>query len=176
MDRDAIEALVDTLGADAMRISTEIEKLRLYAGPGGEDRGRGAGDSGSGFQRLDDLRAGGCPGAARPPAGLGLVDTLVRQGEYMPLALSFLASLFRLALVAKEKGLRSPQQIQQALSKPGRPVWRSKAEQIHQTASGFTKAQLETGLKQIFAADWGLRDARPSDRIVMEKFILGLAG
>ncbi len=106
---------------------------------------------------------------------LELVDLLIRQGEYMPLALSFLATLFRLALVAKEQGLSSPQQIQQALSKPGRPVWRSKAEQVHQTATVFTTRQLETGLKKIFAADKGLRDARPSDRIVMEKFILGLA-
>jgi len=99
----------------------------------------------------------------------------VRQGEYMPLALSFLASLFRLALAAREKGLRSPQQIQQALSKPGRPVWRAKAEQIHHAATVFSQAQLEAGLKQVFSADWGLRDARPSDRIVMERLILGLS-
>ena len=30
-------------------------------------------------------------------------------------------------------------------------------------------------LLRIGATDWGLRDARPSDRVVMEKFILGLA-
>ena len=75
---------------------------------------------------------------------LELLDTLVRQGEYMPLALSFLATLLRLALAAKERGLRSPQQIQQELSRPGRPIWRSKAEQIHQTATVFSKGQLET--------------------------------
>ena len=38
------------------------------------------------------------------------------------------------------------------------------------------QAQLEAGLRLIYSADWGLRDARPSDRLVMEKLILGLAG
>jgi DNA polymerase-3 subunit delta len=176
MDQDAIEWMVDLLGADAMHVATEIEKLRLYAGDRKQIHAQELAalvpDSSvstifvlvDALGRRDRLRA------------LGLVDTLVRQGEYMPLALSFLASLFRLALAAKEKGLKSSSQIQQTLSKPGRPVWRSKAEQIQQTATVFSKAQLEEGLRQIFATDWGLRDARPSDRIVMEKLILALAG
>ncbi len=176
MDADAIEALVDTLGADAMRVSTEIEKLRLWAGSrariGVEDLAALVPDSSVAtlFELVDAL------GKRDRLRAFGLVDILVRQGEYMPLALNFLASLFRLALAAREKGLRTPQQIQQELSRPGRPVWRAKAEQIHQTATVFSKAQLEAGLKQVFSADWGLRDARPSDRIVMEKLILGLAG
>ena len=176
MDPDAVEALVDTLGADAMRITTELEKLRLYAGSrkqiGVADLAALVPDSSVStlFELVDAL------GQRDRLRAFALVDTLLRQGEYMPLALNFLASLFRLALAAKEKGLRTPQQIQHALSKPGRPVWRAKAEQIHQTATVFNKAQLEAGLQQIFSADWGLRDARPSDRIVMEKLILRLAG
>lgn len=106
---------------------------------------------------------------------LDLLDTLLRQGEYMPLALSFLATLFRTALAARENGLKTPHEIQQAFSRPGRQMWRARAEQIHQTASTFSRRQLETGLKRIFETDRGLRDARPDDRIVMERFILGLA-
>jgi DNA polymerase-3 subunit delta len=176
MDQDAIEWMVDLLGADAMHIATEIEKLRLYAGDrkriGARELATLVPDSSVStiFELVDAL------GRRDRLRALSLVDTLVRQGEYMPLALSFLASLFRLALAAREKGLKSPQQIQQAFSRPGRAVWRSKAEQIHQTAAVFTKAQLEMGLRQIFDTDRGLRDARPSDRIVMEKFILALAG
>jgi DNA polymerase III subunit delta len=176
MDRDAIEWMVDSLGADAMQIATEIEKLSLYAGPGGkisaQDLATLVPDSSVStiFSLVDAL------GRRDRLLALDLVDTLVRQGEYMPLALNFLASLFRLALAAREKGLRSAHEIQQALSRPGRPVWRSKAEQIQQTATSFTQAQLEKGLKEIYATDWGLRDARPNDRIVMERFILSLAG
>jgi DNA polymerase-3 subunit delta len=106
---------------------------------------------------------------------LDLLQKLVRQGEYLPLALSFLGSIFRLALVAKESGLRTPQQVQQRLSGAGRPIWRSRAEQILQTASLFSAEQIASVLKKIFEADKALRDARPDDRIVLEEFILRLA-
>jgi DNA polymerase III subunit delta len=175
LDRDAVELLVESVGADAQRIATEIEKLGLYAGAGktitAAELAALVPDSSvstifilvDALGRRDRLRA------------LNLLDTLTRQGEYMPLALNFLATLLRLALTAKEKGLRGPQQIQQALSRPGRPIWRSRAEQIHQAATLFTKNQLEAALKRVFLADMGLRDARPDDRIVMEDFILGIA-
>ncbi len=176
LSRDLVEALVDALGADALRISTEIEKLSLYAGDrrtiGAEDLAALAPDSSvsSIFGLVDAL------GRRNRMQALELVDRLVRQGEYLPLALNFLGGLMRLALAAQERGLRNAPQIQQALSKPGRPVWRSKAEQIHQTATVFNRKQLESALQQLYRADWGLRDARPSDRVVMEKFILELAG
>jgi DNA polymerase-3 subunit delta len=162
---DAVDLLVDSLGADAMRISVEIEKLRLYAG----ERGK------IGALELASL----VPDSSVSTIfvlvdALGRRDTLLRQGEYMPLALSFLASLLRLALAAKERGLRSPQQIQQELSAPGRQIWSTKAQQIHQAATVFTKRQLETTLRRIFQTDRALRDARPDDRIVMERFVFGL--
>ena len=40
------------------------------------------------------------------------LDALVREGEYLPLALTFLAGQFRMALVAKEANLRGSSQIQ----------------------------------------------------------------
>ena len=175
LESEAVDLLVDSLGADAMRISNEIDKLRLFAAPGtrigvGELEKLVPDSSVSTIFVLVDAL-----GRRDRVRALELVDTLLRQGEYMPLALSFLATLFRLALVAKEKGLRSPQQIQQALSKPSRPIWPSKAQQVHQTATIFNQRQLELTLKRIFQTDKALRDARPDDRIVMEKFILGLA-
>ena len=53
-------------------------------------------------------------------------------------------------------------------------MWASRAEQVYQTASNFSKPQLETALRLIFHADRGLRDAPPDDRIVMERFVLEL--
>jgi DNA polymerase-3 subunit delta len=174
LDRAALDLLVDALGADGMCIATEIEKLALYA-PAGCKLGAAelaalVPDSSvstifvlvDALGRRDRLRA------------LGLVDTLLRQGEYMPLALNFLAGLFRLALAAKEKKLGSAQQVQHAFSKPGRPVWRSKAEQIQQAAAALTKSELAEILEKIFATDRALRSTRPDDRIVMEQFILGI--
>jgi DNA polymerase III delta subunit len=79
-----------------------------------------------------------------------------------------------MALTAREAGLKSPGQIQSFFSKGGVPMWGSRAEQVYQTAAKFNKAQLERAMKLIFEADKGLRDARPDDRIVMERFVLRL--
>jgi DNA polymerase III delta subunit len=56
----------------------------------------------------------------------------------------------------------------------GVPMWGSRAEQVYQTVSKFTKAQLAKALDLIFETDRALRSARPDDRVVMEKFILRL--
>ena len=112
--------------------------------------------------------------AATARRSLEILDTLTRDGEYLPLALAFLSTQFRMALVSKESGLRSAPQIQGHFSRLGIPVWNSRAEQIYQTVAKFSKEQLELGLKLIFAADRGMRDARPDDRIVMERFIFAL--
>src|SRR5258708_877520 len=68
----------------------------------------------------------------------------------------------------------SVQQIQRHFSRVGVPVWSSRAEQIYQTVGKFSKEQLELGLKLIFEADRDMRNTRPDDRIVMEKFIFAL--
>ncbi len=171
-----IELLVESLGADAARVAVEIEKLRLFAGEGGtvsrEQIAELVPDSRSttvfalvaAVGRNDRVRA------------LELLDTLIREGEYLPLALTFLATQFRLALVAKEAGLKSAQQIQAHFSKLGVPMWRSRAEQVAQTVTAFSGRQLSLALSDIFAADRGLRDARPDDRIVLESFVLRMTG
>ena len=53
-------------------------------------------------------------------------------------------------------------------------MWASRAEQVYQTVSNFSKPQLETALRLIFHADRGLRESPPDDRIVMERFVLEL--
>ena len=107
---------------------------------------------------------------------LEILDTLTREGEYLPLALAFLSTQFRMALVAREAGLKSPQQIQGHFTRLGVPMWGSRAEQVYQTVAKFSKPQLERAMKLIFEADRGLRDARPDDRIVMEQFHPAVGG
>ena len=46
------------------------------------------------------------------------------------LALAFLSTQFRMALVAREAGLKSSQQIQGHFSRMGVPMWGSRADQI----------------------------------------------
>ena len=174
IDPAALDLLVEALGGDVARIAMEIEKLSLFSAGGRsisiDDISALVPDARSTtvFALVNAL------GRRDRARGLALLDTLCREGEYLPLALAFLSTQFRLALVSKESGLRSSQQIQGHFSRAGVPMWSSRAEQIGQTVSKFSKAQLERGLKLIFAADRDLRSARPDDRIVMERFVLEL--
>ncbi|MCU1263038.1 MAG: polymerase delta subunit [Bryobacterales bacterium] len=168
------DTLSESLGGDAGRIATEIEKLATFAGPGKtlgiEDVAALIPDARettifvlvNALGRRDRLQA------------LQVLDTLCRDGEYLPLALSFLSVQMRMALIAKESGLKTAGQIQGHFSKSGIPMWGSRAEQVSQTAIKFSKEQLERGMKLIFAADRDLRSARPDDRVVMENFVVAL--
>lgn len=166
--------LVESLAGDVSRIATEIEKLALFAGP---DRKITADDIAAmvpDAQETTVFALVAALGAGNRARSLAALDTLVRNGEYLPLALSFLATQFRLALVAREANLRSADDIQQHFTRMGIRIWRDRAEQVRQTLSAFSKDQMENAIKKIFAADRALRDTRPDDRIVVEELILTL--
>jgi len=174
IDPAALGLLVEALGGDVARIAVEIEKLSLYCAGGrsiSEDDIAAMVPDARSTTIFALVNALGRRDRAR---GLELLDTLCREGEYLPLALAFLSTQFRLALVSRESGLRSTQQIVGHFSRAGVPMWNSRAEQIYSTVGKFSKEQLERGLKLIFAADRDLRSARPDDRIVMERFVLEL--
>jgi DNA polymerase-3 subunit delta len=171
-----LDALVELLGADAARIANEIEKLSLYAGT---ERKITEEDV---FQMAPSAKAStifalvNAIGRNDRTASLESLDVLVREGEYLPLALSFLATQFRLAFAAKEARLTSASQVQTHFTKQGTPMWRSRAEQVAQTAAAFSLEKLRTAAVKIFETDKALRDARPDDRTVMERFVLELTG
>jgi DNA polymerase-3 subunit delta len=173
MEPAALDLLIEALGAEIARVAVEIEKLSLFAG----NRVIGVEDI---TALVPDARATtifalvNALGRRDRARALGILDTLTREGEYLPLALAFLSTQFRMALVAREAGLKSSQQIQGHFSRLGVPMWGSRAEQVYQTVSKFNKPQMERALGLIYKADKGLRDARPDDRIVMETFIMEL--
>jgi DNA polymerase-3 subunit delta len=168
-----LDLLVESLGADPLRITTEFEKLALYAG---SDRPVTAEDiaqlvpnakASTIFSLINAIASNDRTGA------LESLDILVREGVYLPLALSFLSSQFRQALVAKEARLANANQIQAFFTKQGIPMWRSRAEQVARTASS-SLPRLRDAVCRIYAADKALRDMRPDDRTVMEQLVLGL--
>jgi DNA polymerase III subunit delta len=173
LDPAALDLLVEALGADMARIAVETEKLALYAGNrviGVDDIAALVPDARSTtiFALVNAL------GRRDRARSLEILDTLTREGEYLPLALAFLSTQFRMALVAREAGLKSSQQVQGYFQRLGVPMWGSRADQVYQTVARFGAPQLERAIKLIFEADRGLRDARPDDRIVMEQFVLKL--
>lgn len=169
-----LELLVDSVGGSASRLATEIEKLSLFAGPGQavttDDIARLVPHA----QATTIFALVAALGRKDRRKALELLDLLIREGEYLPLVLSFLATQFRHALVAREAGLRGAGQVQGHFSRMGVPMWPSKAEQIMQTVTAFTDTQLRLALKRTAEADVKLRDTRPDDRVVMEQFVTAL--
>ncbi len=171
-----LAALLDAVAGDASRLDSEMQKLSLYV-----DSGRAV--------TMDDLRTM-VPNAAqstifllvnalgkRDRAGaLRSLDILIREGEYLPLALTFLSTQFRLALAAKEARVNSPQQALTFFSQIGVRMWRDRAEQVMGTAAAFTKEHLAKATAAIYETDKKLREGYKDDRVIMETLVFALTG
>jgi DNA polymerase III subunit delta len=168
--------LLDATGGEASRLETEIEKLWLFTGGARKVTAEDIASLVPDAQAATIFALVAALGRGDRSRALEILDTLTREGEYMPLALTFLATQFRMALAAREAGLRNASQIQAYFNQLGTRIWPERARQIEQTVQAFSKAKLERAMAQLFEADRSLRDARPDDRIVMEEMILSLTG
>ncbi len=169
-----LAVLLDAVAGDANRLAAEIEKLALFVGT---ERA----------VTVEDVQAI-VPHAAQSTifalvnalgkgdrmAALNSLDVLVREGEYLPLALTFLSTQFRLALAAKEARVTSSQQAQSFFSKMGVRMWRDRAEQVIATANTFTKEALAKAVAAIYTTDKKFREGYRDDRLIMESLILAL--
>jgi DNA polymerase-3 subunit delta len=164
--------LLEATGGEAARLAMEIEKLRLLTGGTRKVTGEDIASLVANAQQATIFALVAALGRGDRVRAFEILDTLAREDEYMPLALTFLATQFRMALVAREAGARTASQIQAHFTKLGARMWPERARQIEQTVSVFSKEKLERAVGKLFEADRALRDARPDDRIVMEEMIL----
>ena len=170
-----LDVLVEATALDPSRIVNEVEKLALFA-------------QGSGGAITADDIAALVPNASETTIfalvnalarrnraeAMELLDMLLREGEYLPLALMFLGGIFRHALAAREQGLRSTSEVQGYFQRQGVPMWRARAEQIYTASARFPKEKLEAALELVFRADRDMKSTRPDDRLVMEDFVFRL--
>ncbi len=166
--------LVESLGGDASRIAIEIEKLALFTGPGRKVTAADIASLVPNAQVGNLFTLVGALGRADRQRSLEALDTLLREGVYLPLALGFLGTQFRLARAAHEAGQRSAQQVEAYFRRLGIRIWRDRAEQVAQTVAAFSAPRLKRAIECVSHADIALRDARPDDRVVMEEFVLSL--
>jgi DNA polymerase-3 subunit delta len=171
-----LSALLDATANEATRLASEIEKLSLFV-----EKGRAV--------TMEDIRLM-VPNAAqstifalvnalgkRDRAGaLRSLDILMREREYLPLALTFLSTQFRLALAAKEAQINSAQAAVSYFSKIGVRIWRDRAEQVIGTASLFNKEHLAKATAAIYETDKKLREGYKEDRVIMETLVFALTG
>jgi DNA polymerase III subunit delta len=159
-----LAALLDAVAGDASRLTSEIEKLSLFVD---DQRAVTMEDlrtlvphaaQSTIFALVNSLAKGDRPGALRS------LDILVREGEYLPLALTFLSSQFRLSLAAKEAKVTTPQQAMAFFG----------AEQILTTANAFTRDRLRQALGAIYETDKKFREGYRDDRVIMETLVFSL--
>ncbi|MBI4890477.1 MAG: DNA polymerase III subunit delta [Acidobacteria bacterium] len=172
-----LDLLVEATACEAVRIASEIEKLALYSTATGAkiteaDLAALVPDA----QETTIFNLVNALARRDRTQSMELLDTLIRAGEYLPLALTFLGGVFRMALAAREQSLRSSQDVQNYFQRQGVPMWRSRAEQIYAASARFSKEKLEKAIQFTFEADRDLKSSRPDDRLVMETFILRLTG
>ena len=166
--------LLEATAGDAARIGVEIEKLRLYVGTERKVTAEDIAALVPNAEATTIFALVAALGRGDRVRALETLDMLTREGEYMPLALTFLSTQFRMALAAREAGLRNAGQIQAHFNKLGARIWPERARQIEQTVQAFPKDKLQKAVVRLFAADRDLRNPRPDDRIVMEEMILAL--
>jgi DNA polymerase-3 subunit delta len=179
VDPDAARELVDSLGADMMLISSELEKLLLYT----QGRGR---------ITLGDVET--MVLAAKQRTLYELTDAISARDRVRALALLhgllnssdagedaaighlyMLARTFRQMLVILEKNVRDSRAIWQALWQGFRMPPFAADDLIRQARRYKSRRDLTRALRLVARADLELRSSPPDKRLVLERLIYELA-
>jgi DNA polymerase III subunit delta len=179
IDPDAARELVDALGADMMLVSSELEKLLLYA-------------TGRGRITLGDVET--MVLAAKQRSLYELTDAISARDRVRALALLhgllnssdagedaaighlyMLARTFRQMLVILEKNVRDSRAIWQALWQGFRMPPFAADDLIRQARRYKSRRELTRALRLVARADVELRSSPPDKRLVLERLVYELA-
>ena len=179
LEPDAARELVDALAADMMLVSSEMEKLLLYA-------------SGKGRITLGDVET--MVLAAKQRSLYDLTDAISARDRVRALALLqgllnsssagedsaighlyMLARTFRQMLVVREKNVRDSRAIWQALWQGFRMPPFAADDLIRQARRYKSSRELRRALRLVARADLELRSSPPDKRLVLERLVYELA-
>ena len=185
IDPDAARELVDSLGADMMLISSELEKLLLYATApsiaaahpritlGDVETMVLAAKQRSLYELTDAITSRDRP---RAVALLhGLLNASDAGDEAAIGHLYMLARTFRQMLVILERNVRDSRAIWQALWQGFRMPPFAADDVIRQARRYKSRRDLTRALRLIARADLELRSSPVSKRLVLERLVLALA-
>ena len=178
VDADAARELVDSLGADMMLVSNELEKLTLYVA---EKKRITLGDVETmvlaakqrNLYELTDAIS-----AKDPARSLQVLSALLSSGDGEEAAIGhlyMLARTFKQMLVVLERNVRDSRAIWQALWQGFRVPPFAADDLIRQARRYKSRRELTRGLRLIARADLDLRSNPVSKRMVLENLVLALA-
>jgi DNA polymerase-3 subunit delta len=177
MDQDAARELVDSLGADMMLVSRELEKLILFVGEkkritlGDVETMVLAAKQRSLYELTDAISS------KDKTRSLAVLDALLSTSEGDDAAighLSMLARTFRQMLVILENNVRDTRTIWGVLWQGFRVPPFAAEDIIRQARRYKSRRELTRALKLIARADLALRSNPPTKRLVLEQLILQL--
>lgn len=178
IDQDAARELIDSLGADMMLISNELEKLILFVG---EKKRIALGDvetmvlaakQRSLYELTDAISSHDRPRA------LETLQAILSSGDGEDAAIGhlyMLARTFRQMLVVLEKNVRDSRAIWQVLWQGFRVPPFAADDLIRQARRYKTRRELTRALRLVARADAALRSNPPSKRLILEQLVLELA-
>ncbi|MGH9669359.1 MAG: DNA polymerase III subunit delta [Terriglobales bacterium] len=178
VEPEAARELVDSLGADLMLISSELEKLMLYVG---EKKRITLGDvealvlsakQCSLYELTDAISA------KDRTRALAVLDALLAAGDADQAAIGhlyMLAKTFRQMLIISERKVRDQRQLWQALWQGFRVPPFAADDLIRQARRYSSRRELTRALRLIARADLALRSNPPSKRLVLEQLVMELA-
>jgi len=178
IDQEAARELIDSLGADMMLISNELEKLILFVG---EKKRITLGDvetlvlaakQRSLYELTDAISAHDRPRA------LETLQAILSSGDGEDAAIGhlyMLARTFRQMLVVLEKNVRDSRAIWQVLWQGFRVPPFAADDLIRQARRYKSRRELTRALRLVARADAALRSNPPSKRLVLEQLVLELA-
>jgi DNA polymerase-3 subunit delta len=178
VEPDAARELVDSLGADLMLISSELEKLMLYVGEkkrvtlGDVEAMVLAAKQCSLYELTDAISA------KDRTRALEVLDALLAAGGADEAAIGhlyMLAKTFRQMLVISERKVRDQRQLWQALWQGFRVPPFAADDLIRQARRYSSRRDLTRALRLIARADLAVRSNPPSKRLVLEQLVLELA-
>ncbi|HWC16022.1 MAG TPA: DNA polymerase III subunit delta [Terriglobales bacterium] len=177
IDADAARELVDSLGADMMLVSNELEKLILFVG---QKRRITIGDvetlvlaakQRSLYELTDAISA------KDRVRALSVLDSILASEEGEEAAIGhiyMLARTFRQMLVILEKNVRDARAIWQALWQGFRLPPFAAEDVIRQARRYKSRRELTRALRLLARADLALRSNPASKRLVLEKLVIDL--
>jgi DNA polymerase III subunit delta len=178
VEQDAARELVDSLGADMMLVSRELEKLVLYVGEkkqitlGDVETMVLAAKQRSLYELTDAISA------KDKTRALSVLDALLSTADGDDAAIGHLYMLsrtFRQMLVILEKNVRDSRAIWQALWQGFRVPPFAAEDLIRQARRYKSRRELTRALRLIARADFSLRTNPPSKRLVLENLVMQLS-
>ncbi len=178
VENDAARELVDSLGADMLLVSNELEKLILYVGEkkritlADVETMVLAAKQRSLYELTDAISA------KQSARALEVLDAILSSGDGEEAAIGhlyMLAKTFRQMLVILEKNVRDSRAIWQALWQGFRVPPFAADDIIKQARRYKSRREITRALRLIARADVALRSNPPSKRLVLEKLVMDLS-